>query len=496
MEAPRNLPQWIVCDLRSVIETFVAAAVQPAMLDPGEEPLALLPEQWSISEWNGRLVLQAWDQRRNLVRKIIGLREQKRDRLCLTIERFQKAQAELQIADLAAPNGRELGRKTSRMAFCERFQLMLAREWPEWQIEDLSIEQNLEESLSTSYARAFLRLGNTGMAVMAAPRDVPGCSGIVPAGLIWLDYLRRRDRAHSIGRLLFYVPLGMEHDVAFRAAYLDPVRVACQLFAFDEKDRAGAIDFADAGNIDSTLPPCRHPTLPNSQIPAIPEMSDVDRIEQADGSVSFQVRGLEFARVSAGKLTCGIGRRKRSDLQTVIAMSREVVRVRNPDAEDTQHPLYTSSPEGWLESQVRAHPGAIDASLRSVPIYGQVPIFHGADRGVIDLLGIDHTGRLVVIELKATADLQLPFQALDYWLRVRKHLAAGDFERLGYFAGHVVSQELPRILLVAPALEFHSTSETMISALAPLIEVTRIGLAADWRSGLRVMFRLRGNERP
>ena len=112
------------------------------------------------------------------------------------------------------------------------------------------------------------------------------------------------------------------------------------------------------------------------------------------------------------------------------------------------------------------------------------------------MLGVDHRGRLVVMELKAAADLQLPFQALDYWLRVRKHLAAGDFERLGYFAGIPLSRESPRIILVAPALEFHSTSEAVLSFLSPEIEITRVGLAADWRREVRVMFRLRGAERP
>jgi hypothetical protein len=485
-----------VSDLRATIETFVAAAVQPAMLDSGEEPLSLIPDQWSLSEWNGRLILQAWDQQRNLVRKITGLKEQRRDRLCLTTERFRNPRAELQIADLAAPAGRELGRKISRVAFRERFQLMLAREWPEWQMVEISADANLEESLSASYARGFLRLGSNGMAVMAALPDTEDCAGIVAVGLIWRDYLRRREKACSIGRLLLYVPLGRERATTFRAACLDPARAACGLFAFDELDRAGAVDLADAGNIESTLPPCRRPAAPNSEAQIFPDMPDVDRIEQTDGSVSLQVRGLEFARASGGKITCGISRKKRSNMETVVAMSREIARVRDAQNEDRQHPLYSLNPEGWLESQVRAHPETIDASLRPVPIYGQVPIFSGADRGVIDLLAIDHTGRLVVIELKATADLQLPFQALDYWLRVRKHLAAGDFERLGYFAGHVVSQEPPRILLVAPALEFHSTIETLLGALAPLIEVTRIGLAADWRSGLRVMFRLRGDERP
>jgi hypothetical protein len=170
--------------------------------------------------------------------------------------------------------------------------------------------------------------------------------------------------------------------------------------------------------------------------------------------------------------------------------------VRNESAGDRQHPLFLQSPEGWLESQVRANPQAIDPSLRVTPIYGQVPVFSGPERGVIDLLAIDDTGRLAVIEIKAVADLQLPFQALDYWLRVRKHLMAGDFERLGYFSGIVIRREAPRVLLVAPALEFHSTSEMVIGALRPEIEFTRIGLAADWRRELRVMLRLWGAERP
>jgi hypothetical protein len=79
---------------------------------------------------------------------------------------------------------------------------------------------------------------------------------------------------------------------------------------------------------------------------------------------------------------------------------------------------------------------------------------------------------------------------------VRKHLAVGDFARLGYFPGVTVRMDAPRIVLVAPALEFHSTSEAVLSYLSPEIDIVRVGLAADWRRELRVMFRLRGAERP
>jgi hypothetical protein len=281
---------------------------------------------------------------------------------------------------------------------------------------------------------------------------------------------------------------------------IDPAAADCRVFLFDERDRVGPVDFMDAGNVDSMLPPVRNPLTPNAEPPDFPDLHGVERVAQSDGSISLRIRGLEFARWSAGRLTCGIARRKRCTMETVASMAREVARVRSEDestdTDDRRHPLYTQYPEGWLESQVRAHPQAIDASLLPAPLYGQVPVFCGPDRGIIDMLGIDHTGRLVVIELKAAADLQLPFQALDYWLRVRKHLDAGDFERLGYFGGVPIRREPPRIVLVAPALEFHSTSEQVLGFLSKEIEVVRVGLAADWRKELRVMFRLRGADRP
>lgn len=484
--------------LKGVVERFVAGAGHPAVLDPGEEPLFLVPGQWSLSEWSGRLVLEAWDSRRNLVRKIARVKDQRRDRLALISERFPRLEGELQIADLSAPNGRELQRKTSRAAFRERFQLMLAREFPAWSLDDVSIETNLEQSLSSAYARAFLRQGSHGIAVMAAPPDTADPPGIVACGLIWTEYLRHRETTLTIRGLVLYVPLRHERAAAARALWIDPARVQSQLYGYDDRDRVAAIDLRDAaGNAESNLPPCRRPEAPNTSLATFTGLSDdVDRVEQSDGSTSLRIRGLEFARSTAGKLTAGIARRSRCSMETVAAMAREIARVRDPETEDRQHPLYAMNPEGWLESQIRAHPDAVDASLRSVPIYGQAPVCSAGDRGIIDLLAIDHTGRLVVIEIKASADLQLPFQALDYWMRVRKHLEAGDFQRLGYFPGQMIRPEPPRILLVAPALEFHSTIDSLIGYLNPSIEFLRVGLAGDWRKGLRVMFRLRGSERP
>jgi hypothetical protein len=174
----------------------------------------------------------------------------------------------------------------------------------------------------------------------------------------------------------------------------------------------------------------------------------------------------------------------------------ELDRARSPEAADRQHPLYRQYPEAWLESQARAQIETLDASLRCDPIYGQVPAFAGGERGILDLLAVDHTGRLAIIELKASADLQLPLQALDYWIRVKWHLDRGEFASHGYFPGVELRPEAPRLLLVSPSLEFHPSSETILCYFAPGIAVERIGLAVEWRKGLQVMFRLTGAEPP
>ena len=110
-------------------------------------------------------------------------------------------------------------------------------------------------------------------------------------------------------------------------------------------------------------------------------------------------------------------------------------------------------------------------------------------RGIIDLLGITRQGRLVVIERKATEDIQLPLQAVDYWLRVRRHQLQGDFQAEGYFSGIEIDSRPPLVWLVASGFQFHSTTTTLMKYLSPEIQITRIGPNEKWRSGIEVLFR-------
>jgi hypothetical protein len=79
-----------------------------------------------------------------------------------------------------------------------------------------------------------------------------------------------------------------------------------------------------------------------------------------------------------------------------------------------------------------------------------------------DLPGITRQGRPLVIERKASEDIQPPSQAVDYGLRVRRHPQEGDFQRFGYFEGPEIDSRPPLVWLVAPTFHFYSAGETLL----------------------------------
>jgi hypothetical protein len=211
------------------------------------------------------------------------------------------------------------------------------------------------------------------------------------------------------------------------------------------------------------------------------------------------VNGLVVARAGRGRITYGLfdSRKEltRATLPEVMALARELARLRSADAADRGHPLYQRDPESWLESVVRRDPCVIESSLRPAPLHAHPLTLAGAERAVLDLLACDRDGRLAVIELKASEDIHLPLQGLDYWLRVKWHLERGELSRQGYFPGIELSDQPPRLLLVSPALVFHPSTEIVLRYFSRQVYVERIGINTDWREGLRVLFRRRGDER-
>jgi hypothetical protein len=199
----------------------------------------------------------------------------------------------------------------------------------------------------------------------------------------------------------------------------------------------------------------------------------------AGKAISIRLRGIEVARLSEEGTTYPLG-------QPIEQVVKEVEEARRPGS---RHPLARAHEERWLESNII---GAIRRLLPSIDvghIYPQVPSFVGEERNIIDLLAVTADGRLVVIEIKASPDPDLPFQALDYWIAVERHRRSGDFVRKGYFAGCTLRDEPAMLVLVAPLLSYHKTSDRMIATLPAEIPLMEIGINQGWKLDIKVLRR-------
>jgi len=105
------------------------------------------------------------------------------------------------------------------------------------------------------------------------------------------------------------------------------------------------------------------------------------------------------------------------------------------------------------------------------------------------LLTITTEGRLAVLEIKASADPDLPFQAFDYWLAVERHRKAGDFRDKGYFPHLKIRDEPALLAVVAPLLAFHRTLDTLVSELPQNLPWVQIGINQSWKREIKILRR-------
>lgn len=451
-------------------------------------------------------LVHLWSADNNLTRRILRVREQTGDRIVLEVRRFGRAKpGKLEFLRTDSPRA---AARITREQFRARLRRVLAEQFPDAVIDALTASPDLEHSLSGVYVRGRMHEGSREWAVMAIAPGESGAAieGILTSGILWLDWTRSRALSRAVEGLRLFVPEGFSRALLERSAALTSA-ARVEVFEFrDDGDRVQRMVSSNEGNVESWLTPRRevestlaeaHEAIARVHPFALhlpPAGDDIGlRFVPVSSEVSVCFRGLEFARWSREGISFGLGdRRQRLSAETEPALDRLVRQLdlyRNSLATKTNHFLYRAAPERWMETLAIQDPTRINAQLDLSHLYSQLPALGAGERGVIDLLGVTRRGRLVVIELKASEDMQLPMQAVDYWLRVRRHQRVGDFERYGYFAGKELDPKPPLVWLVAPALRFHSSMETILRYLSPEIQVTRIGMAETWRRGLKVVFR-------
>jgi hypothetical protein len=296
-------------------------------------------------------------------------------------------------------------------------------------------------------------------------------NGIMRAALLWGPLVKRQVAA--------VVPYGRRETISTRLRTMLQVRESIQWLQWDGSKVAPLEEstIEPETHVQPFAPPDVDPEVARICALAPNLLQAVPHI--AGKAVSIRLRGIELAHVSSAGTAYPLG----EDLVNVI---KEVDEARR---HGSRHPLSRAHEERWLESNLIGEIRQLLPSIDIRHIYPQVPSFVGEERNIIDLLTITTGGRLVVIEIKAAPDPDLPFQALDYWIAVERHRKSGDFAKKGYFAGCALRDEPALLVLAAPLLAYHKTTARLIAALPAQVPLMEIGINQAWKKEIKVLRR-------
>jgi len=503
-------------DLARELEDFLAEHPAAAILEDGRLLFDMRSARYSLSTEQGRCLLHLWSEDRNVVRRVSGL-EYRKDSLRLETRRF--GQARPQILELVASNDRRpaSARDAGRTKYLRVLERVLKKSFYGWTAEGFRTAADLEHSFGPAYARGVLSRGQSAWAVIAAnvQESQAIIDGILTLGVLWLQYCRD----HGEGRRLFegvriVVPPGTGGTACARIPWLSSA-AKWEIYELDEQSEGlTQLDIPDAGNLDVHLVHAFSPEFALERFRAsidrvlsllIPGLRAETEVRARSATeIGFSLHGLEYARIRHGlapgsftrrdEITFGAGANETPLTAETEELFCELTGrlFHNRHASGSRrNPLYRLQPERWLESALRRDIGEIEPALRGDIVYSQVPAFSAGDRGMLDLLTVNQSGRLAVLELKADDSLHLPLQALDYWARVRQLQRENAFQKHGYFPGIELSAEPPLLYLVAPALRIHPSTDVMLRHLSPEVRWELIGLNEDWRKRRKVILRKR-----
>lgn len=492
----------------------------------------LQPDSYEFSvEWN-KLIFAWWDDERSQSWRVtnyevaeaeINLRASRglaKETVNLTLRDAQRWRAQQQLRDLPASE--------RRRSYGSVLAQLIAGHFVGAKIERVNTGGQRTRSLPVQYARLVIQLHNETVLVIGANdgEAQAEADGVLAAGLIWLaGFNEKREGRKRAKRLWLCLPQARAQITSERLTLIDAAHLGAQIECFEVDETQSALSalrpFTQSELINSHERELRWPPTVSKQsawhdriVSLAPDLIEVRRDDWRDQE-SYAINGLEFARVvqvatiqraSFGVSAAGHSDHKRqaplppprkltdAGFDELANLVRAIAAQRCARPVDRQHPFYRLRSEAWLESLLRRNISALDAALDPRFIYSQIPAWKADDRSVIDLLAVNDEGRLVVIEIKAAEDRNLPLQGLDYWLRVEQARVRGEFERRGLFPGIRLSDQSPLLYLVAPRLRFHRTFSTIARCIAAEVSVYQFGLNANWRTGVCVHTKERVNE--
>jgi hypothetical protein len=402
--------------------------------------------------------------------------------------------------------------KAARQARCYKLAQGACLVEPETRIERCALSPGIGRGQPGRYARILLRRKQLRIAVTASvvashPSTI---DAFLSSALLWFRRTADRIKPPFIEQLWLIVPDASLKTTLQRIALLrSGLRELIKVFTVDDELRVFELAVCPELRELWKKRLARFPPVPAAKLtPRVleiineaPEAIDVVHARQGE---TLRYFGLPFARVRSllgtERVWFGIDGAHRQILDDTTSdawlnLLSDLRGYRSANALDHRHALYRSASEAWLESLLRRDITKLDPGLIVAPLHAQFRTGRGGKLGVrpIDMLALRQDGRLVVIELKVSEDREHVLQGADYWRRVEAHRRRGHISKAKLFGERQILDEAPLVYLVAPTLRVHPSFQKLATCIDSHIEVYRFDINEDWRSGVRVMRRMRVN---
>lgn len=461
---------------------------------------------------HGRLVLSCWTERGSRNWRILDCHWNGQTIVLHASRKMGAERPRLELVPRAPASAIAATIRAARQVRCDRIAQLACALEPGTTIERCALSPGTRPGQPGRYARILLRrqgkrIAVHGPVISAHPSTV---DAFLSSALLWFSRTRERTKPPFVEQLWLIVSEELVKPVCYRVALLrESLRTAIGLFVVEEELRS----LSPVATLDphelwtrklNRFPPVLAAPLSEQAQAIIAEAPEAIDVVHSRHGETLRYHGLPFARVrslmGAERIWFGIDAAHRRLLdetcrrewQDLLCDLRE---HRCVSPHDRRHAFYRTAAEAWLESLLRRDITKLDPGLIIAPLHAQFRTARSDKLGIrpIDLLALRQEGRLVVIELKASEDREHVLQGADYWRRVEAHRRRGHIAKARLFGDKRIKDEPPLVYLVAPTLRVHPSFNTLARCISTDVEIYRFDLNEDWRSGIRVMRRIRVN---
>jgi len=402
--------------------------------------------------------------------------------------------------------------RAARQGRCYRLAELACALEPETRIERASLSPGARRGQPGRYARIILRRKRQRIAVAASvvPTGVGAVDAFLSAALLWFQRTSERIRPPYIDQLWLIVSKEILNSTIHRVSLLrDGLRQIIKLYVVDDAlsllEPKACPDRRELWKKRTQrFPPVPPASMTPQTLAIVDQAPEAIDVVHARHGETLRYFGLPFARIRSlmgvERVWFGIEGSHRGMLDDAsvddwMNLLNDLREHRSAVALDHRHALYRSAAEAWLESLLRKDITKLDPGLIIAPLHAQFRTARGGKLGIrpIDMLALRQDGRLAVIELKVSEDREHVLQGADYWRRVEAHRRRGHISKAKLFGDRKIRDESPLVYLVAPTLRVHPSFSTLARCIASDIEIYRFDINEDWRSGVRVMRRMRVN---